>query len=143
MVQKAIQDASGGKVNVNLDNGNNGLSIKGSDGTAIISNASAKPNSVPSDLPSVDGAKDFGWFGSAEGGMFAYSAANADYKAVCAQQIDLLTKAGWAKSDAYAMDVEKLMIRSMEKTGFTLSLSCSTDDDGKTAVTMTKSKNNS
>lgn len=140
---KALETASGGAVKVDTSNG--GVTIKGSDGSVAMGGGSSRPESAPSDMPNVAGAKNFTWFGSSGSGMFAYELPGNDYKKACTDQIDLLLKAGWQKSDAYEMDVEKVMTKVMEKPGFSLSVTCSDNtDEGsteyKSSVVLNKTK---
>lgn len=121
------------------------VDVKGQDGSPAIGGGSSRPESAPADLPSVEGAVNFTWINLSGSGVLAYEVPGNDYKKVCAGQIDLLLKAGWQKSDAYEMDVEKLMIKFMSKLGFALSITCadSTDEgstDFKTGVTLNTSK---
>lgn len=140
--EKMIENATGSKVAINNSNGS--VNIKTKDGTASMGGGNTRPDSVSADLPSIDGAKDFSWFGSTDGGMFAYNVESADYKAVCTQEMDLLAKAGWKKNDSYSLDVDKMMTRSFEMPGFSLSATCSLDSNEgeapKVGVVLTKSK---
>lgn len=144
--KRAIEAASGGKVNVDLNN-NGSFKVKGKDGSAVeVGGGSARPDSAPADLPSLPGAKNFSWLGGAGSGMLAYSLDGNEYKKACADQINLLTQAGWVKSDGYEVDVEKMMSKNFAKSGFNLSLTCSdsTDDNSanyKTGIVLTTSKN--
>lgn len=141
--EKVLETASGGNVKIDSEDGS--VAFKGADGSVVVGGGSSRPESAPEDLPSVAGAKDFTWLGGAGSGMFAYDVAGNDYKKVCADQIDLLLKAGWQKSDEYEVAVEKMMTKSMTRPEAALSITCadSTDDgstDYKVGIVLNKTK---
>ncbi|MDO8626323.1 MAG: hypothetical protein Q7K39_02600 [Candidatus Magasanikbacteria bacterium] len=121
--EKAIEKASGNKVDFNTD-GQGNVTIKGKDGSLSVGGNNSRPESAPADLPSTPSAKNFFWVGSSGSGLFSYEVESNDYKAVCAAQLELLAKAGWEKSDSYEMDVEKVMIRSFTKSDAGLTVTC-------------------
>lgn len=144
ITEKALEKASGNKVKVDL-NSDGGVTVKGKEGSLSVGGNGSRPESAPEDLPSVQGAKNFFWLGSSGSGMFSYEVSSNDFKAICAAQLDLLAKAGWQKSDAYEMDVEKMMSKSLAKPDFALSITCSdsTDDgstDYKVGIVLNKNK---
>lgn len=160
-MEKAIETSTGGQVKMDTNNGQMNIKTKdgdvkidtsadggtmkitSNDGETVFGAGDTRPASAPSDLPNLNGAKDFSWMGGKDGGMFSYTIPGTDYKAVCSQQIDLLTKAGWSLNNDYSIDVDKNMTRSLDISGFNLSLSCETSDDVTVGVGMIKSQKSS
>lgn len=142
VTEKVVESSTGNKVDLDLDGDNGSISIKGKNGaTFIAGGGSERPESVPADMPSVTGAKNFSWLGSQDGGMFGYELdKGANYKTVCKEQMELLAKAGWSADDSFAMDVEEMMSRTMENAIAKMSINCSMNDDGVVAVALVKSK---
>lgn len=162
IAEKAIEAASGGKVNIdsnggkvaiktddgdvnlNTNNTDGTVTIKTKDGTASYGGGKNRPAEVAPDMPSLDGASDFSWAGSAEGGMLGFQVASTDYKDVCTQEIALLQKNGWTLSDKFSMEVENSTTKTLEVGQSTMTLSCSADSDGrKVEVVMVKAKKTS
>jgi hypothetical protein len=139
IAEKAIEGATGGSMQVNRDTGD--IKIKTPEGEAVFGGGDTRPASVPEDLSSLDGAIDFSWAGSQAEGMFSFTVKDVDYKKACETEIGLLTAKGWALDDQTLMEFEGMTNRSLAKEGFSLSLNCSADKEGKkVTVVMIKSK---
>ena len=67
-----------------------------------------------------------------------------DYKALCDQEIGLIKAAGWAESkNGFNMEIGGTKTTMYEKTGFTMTISCSNDGESKeTAIILTKTVGN-
>lgn len=149
LAEKEIESLSGGDVKVNIDSDKGTSTITGKDGSTITTGGGdSRPKSAPEDLPNLPNASNFSWVNISGSGMLGYEILNDnDYVKACADQLALLTKAGWTKSDSYEMDVDKYMTRSMEKPGFALTVTCadSTEDgssEKKTGITLNTAKSN-
>ena len=142
MAEGIVNQATNGQVKID-DKGNGNMTIKTKDGEANIGGGSQRPDSAPADMPSLAGAKDFGWFGSKDQGILTFTVDSGSYKDVWKQMDGQLTASGWAVDDSgFNMEVESSKTTMYKKTGFMLSLTCATDDAGKvTSVTMSKSAN--
>ena len=162
VAEKMIENASGGNVNIQNNgasftfkdpktgevvsmNGSKdgGLNIQTKDGSAqIVGGAGGRPDSVPAQLPNPNGATDFAWFGSADGGMFSFKLSASDYKTACTNQLALLDKAGWKLKTDFSMEYDKTITKSLENANSTLALTCSGNDDGTVNIQMIKGKKN-
>lgn len=141
MAEGAINQATGGKVTMTDSNGN--FVIKDDEGNeATIGGGDQRPSTVPADMPSLPGAKDFGWFGGKDGGIFTFTTATADYKTACDQMVTMVKAAGWAEDETgFNMEVEGSKTTLYKKTGYALTLTCATSEGDKmTSITQTKSK---
>lgn len=144
MTEKALESASGGKVNVDL-NSDGGVNIKGKDGSMAVGGGGSRPESAPADLPNIPAAKNFFWMGTSGNGIFSFEVGDKDYRAVCTAELELLAKAGWQKSDSYEMDIEKVMIRTLVKPDYSLTVTCGDNtEEGSTdyniSVALNKAK---
>lgn len=157
VAEKAIENATGGKVNIDSDGGmtiktkdgsmqissddqNGSIKINSNEGEAVLGGGSTRPDSATADLPSLPGAVDFSWIGSKDSGMLSF-AVNGDYKTVCNQELVLLTGAGWKLSDEFVMELDGSIVKSLEMPGFSLSLQCATNEEQKNStVVLVKSK---
>ncbi|MDO8617991.1 MAG: hypothetical protein Q7N87_03870 [Candidatus Uhrbacteria bacterium] len=144
LTEKALEKASGGAVKVDMNNKDGGVTITGKEGTFAMGGGGSRPESAPEDLPNAEGAKNFTWIGSTGSGLFSYEVADNDYRKVCKSQIELLLKAGWEKSDAYEMDVEKALTKTFVKPGFGLMVTCGDNTEENStnyivSVTLNKS----
>lgn len=157
IAETAIEQATGGKVKIDTAGGNvniktpegdmqvntsgDSVKISGADGEAVFGGGDTRPESVAQDLPSVDGATGFGWAGSKDGGMLSFSLQGTDYKAACIKEIELLGGSGWKIKEDFVMEFEGMTSRTLEKDGFTASVSCSAEKaDDKVSVIIIKSK---
>lgn len=141
MTEGAINQATGGKVSMSDQNGN--ITIKDNEGNeATIGGGDQRPSTVPADMPSLPSAKDFGWFGGKDGGLFTFTVASGDYKAACDQMITMVKAAGWTEDETgFNMEVEGSKTTLYKKTGYALTLTCATSEGDKmTSITQTKSK---
>ncbi len=144
VASSVVNQATGGKVSMSDQNGN--ITVKDNQGNvANIGGGAQRPSSVPSDLPSLPGATTYGWFGSSQGGIFSFSVANPDYNAVCDQMVTMIKASGWSDNpNGFNMEVQGTKSTMYQKTGFALTLACSSDNNGKvTQVTLAKSQDTS
>lgn len=103
-----------------------------------------RPGSAPDDLPNVDGGRNFGWLSIAGNDVLSYEVGGADYRAVCAAQMDLLIGAGWKVSDSgYEMDVDGAMVKTLEKPGFIVMITCGANSDEGAPPTVSVALNRS
>ncbi len=56
--------------------------------------------------------------------VLSYEISGMEYRTVCNDQIDLLTKAGWEVSAGFEMDVDGAMIKTLQKNGYALTVTC-------------------
>lgn len=163
VAEKMLEGASGGKIDVKADgtsftfkdpktgavvnmSGDNkgGFSINSSNGTEqMVGGASVRPDAVPANLPSIDGAADFGWYGANGNGMFSFQVSGTDYKTACNTELDLLAKAGWTLKTDFSMEFGKSISKSLENGDTELSLTCSGNDNGTVVVQLVTSKKSS
>jgi hypothetical protein len=139
VVSGIVNKATNGQVSMNENNGN--LTVKDNKGNvANIGGGDQRPDSVPADMPSLPGATAFGWFGSAQGGVFTFNVASGDYASACAQMVTLVNAAGWTvNSNGLNMEVSGTKTTFYQKANDTLTLTCSAGSDGKsTEVTLSK-----
>jgi hypothetical protein len=158
IAEKAIEGATGGSMQVNTETGEmkiktpeGEVKVTGNDdqymittpeGEAVFGGGDTRPASVQDDLPNLEGAADFSWAGSQEGGMFSFTVKGIDHKQTCESEIGLLEGKGWKLDEETLMEFEGMMNRSLAKEGYSLSLSCSADKEENTVtVVMIKSKN--
>jgi len=158
IAEKAIEGATGGSMQVNTETGDmkiktpegevnvsgkdNQFKVTTPEGEAVFGGGETRPASVPEDLPNLEGAVDFSWAGSADGGMFSFMVKGLEHKAACEKEISLLSGKGWKLNEETLMEFEGMMNRTLEKEGYSLSLSCSADKGkGTVTVVMIKSKN--
>lgn len=112
------------------------------EGDAVFGGGDTRPASVQEDLPNIEGATEFSWAGSKDGGMFSFTVKGIDQKQVCESEIGLLAGKGWTMDEKTLMDFEGMMSRSLIKESYTLSLNCSSDKEaGKVTVVLIKGKN--
>lgn len=157
VTEKLLENASGGKVQIDTNSGSmniktdqgdvkltsdgNNMVIKGSNGEAMFGGGDARPAGVSADLPNLEGAKEYAWIGSTEGGMFSFNVPGTDYKAACTNEMNLLTSAGWVSNDKVIMDFGTSMTRMMDKGDFNVNVSCSSAETDKvTSVILVESK---
>lgn len=149
LIEKEIEALSGGDIKVSIDSDEGTSSITGKDGSTITTGeGNSRPAGVPEDLPNISGASNFSWFNISGSGVFSYEILNDnDYNKACTDQMALLNKAGWTRSDSYEMDVDKAMIRSFAKPGYTLMVTCSDNteegsSEKKISITLNTGKTN-
>jgi hypothetical protein len=136
-----VNQATGGKVSMNEQGGN--ITFKDNQGNvAQIGGGDQRPSSVPEDMPSLPGAKSFGWFGSKDGGIFNFTVASADYKTSCDQMVTMVKASGWTESKSgFTMEIEGTKTTTYDKPGYSLTLTCASSSDSKeTNITLTKGK---
>lgn len=141
VVETAVNSATGGKVNIDEKNGS--MTFKDDQGnTAQIGGGKQRPTSTPADMPSLPNATGYAWIAAAEGGFLSFMVPGSDSNATCDQELVLVKAAGWADAKSgFNMQIGNTKTSTYEKAGFTLVLSCASDDDAKeVAVTLTKSK---
>lgn len=160
IAEKGLEAVTGGSMQ--LDTGSGDIKIKtpegemkltGKDdqftittpeGDAVFGGGDTRPASVEEDLPNIEGAMEFSWAGSKDGGMFSFTVKGIDQKQACESEIGLLSGKGWTIDEKTVMDFEGMMSRSLMKAGYTLSLNCSADkEDGKVTVVLIKGKSTS
>lgn len=67
--------------------------------------------------------------------MFSFEVTGKEYRAVCAEQIALLGTAGWQlSSDGYEMDVDGALVKTLEKPGYTLMITCGDNTEEGAAI---------
>jgi outer membrane murein-binding lipoprotein Lpp len=157
IAETAVEQATGGKAKIDVSGGNvsiktaegemkvntsdDSFTMQGPEGEAVFGGGDTRPSSVDQDLPNVEGATEFGWAGSKEGGMLSFSVSGIDHKVVCAKEIELLGNNGWKLKDDFVMEFEGMTSRTLEKDEFTVSVSCSAEkEDNKVSVVVIKSK---
>lgn len=139
MAEGAINQATGGKVSMSEKDGN--ITFKDNEGNeAVMGGGDKRPASVPADMPSLPGANGFAWIGAKDAGLLTFSVAT-EFKTACDQMVVLLQGSGWAESKSgFNMEVEGTKTTMYEKTGYALTLTCSTNESDKmTLITLTKS----
>lgn len=160
IAETAIENASGGQVKIDSNSGklniktekgdvsmdvNNtkdGITINSSEGSLNFSGGDTRPANVPSDLPNVEGATGFQWYGTNEGGGLSYTLATADFKDVCGKQGALLTAAGWVAKQDVSMSYGTTMVQGYEKGGDAVTATClGNTEEAKTTVMLSKAKN--
>lgn len=135
LAENMLGQALGGDVTLD-DSGN--VSIKTKDGEATLSGGEERPKSVPDDLPSLPGGKDYSWMGSQEGGLFAYTMTDGDFVEVCDDQIALMKAAGWQeKKESFTFEMEGSVNKSFYKTGLIGSMNCN-QGDGEISLLLSK-----
>lgn len=134
IAKQMVNQATGGKVDMNANNGN--LTFKDNKGNvANINGGGQRPENAPVDLPSLPGATSYGWFGGPTGGIFTFTITNGDFKTACAQMVTLVKAAGWADDPkGFNMEVDNSKVAMYKKTGYSLTLSCAGETDGKTST---------
>lgn len=159
IAETAIENASGGQVKMDSNNGKlniktdkgdvtmdmnttgDGINIKTSEGNVSFSGGDKRPVAAPADLPNLEGATSFGWYGSADEGALSYVLKTVDYKDVCSKQGALLTAAGWAEKKDVSMQFGDTLTQAYDKSGETVTVMCiGSKDVGETSVMMTKGK---
>lgn len=120
---------------VNDDGGEDAVNapIEERDG-AEVKTGGSRPGSAPDDLPNVAGAGNFGWLSVGGSDMFSYEVDGDDYRAVCEKQMELLRAAGWQASDAYEMDVAGALIKTLEKPGYAVMVTCGDNSDEGSSI---------
>lgn len=114
-------------------------------GMNVGADAAVRPGSVPEDMPNIAGAKNFGWLSIAGNDMFSFEVTGQAYRDVCADEIALLTNAGWRVStDGYEMDVDGALVKTLENPGYTLIITCGDNtEEGSTVTTISVALNRS
>ncbi len=157
IAQKAVEGATGGNVKINagtnelniqtpegvmkVNKDNNQVTLQTTQGEAVFGSGDTRPGSVQDDMPNLDGAKEFSWAGSKDGGMLSFSVPGTDHKQACDQEIGLLVAKGWTLNKEVLMEFEGMTTRTLENNDYSLSLSCSADkDNNKVSVLLIKSK---
>jgi hypothetical protein len=159
IAETAIESASGGQVKLDSNNGKinlktedgdvsmdlnstgDGVNIKTNEGNISFTGGDTRPAGVPADLPTLDGATSFGWYGSGEEGALSYVMKTVDYLDVCTKQVALLTTAGWVEKKDTSMQFGDTLTKVYDKAGNTLSVMCvGSKDVGETSIVMTKAK---
>jgi|GEM_PF-2904047 len=144
MTEGVVNQATGGKVKLSDQNGN--MTITDNEGNvAQVGGGDQRPASVPSDIPSLPGAKSYGWFGSNKGGLFSFTLENADYKTACDQMVALVKAQGWAEnSNGFNMEMEGSKTTMYQKPGYAMTLTCAGDASSKeVSISLTKSVDDS
>lgn len=159
IAETAIENASGGQVKMDSNNGKlniqtekgnvtmdlnttgDGINIKTSEGDVSFTGGDKRPAGVPADLPSPDEASGFSWYGSSEGGVLSFSLKTVDYMDVCDRQSALLTAAGWVEKKDVSMQFGETLTKAYDKSSDTVTVMCiGNKDEGQTSVMMTMGK---
>ena len=143
VAETAVNQATGGKVSV--DSGAGTMTLKDDKGNvAQIGGGTDRPASAPVDMPSLPGATGYSWIGAKEGGYLSFTVPGTDYKALCDNETTLIKAAGWADSkNGFNMEIGGTKTTMYEKTGFTMTISCSNDGESKdTVFVLTKTAGN-
>lgn len=102
---------------------------------------SDRPSGVPNDLPNLPNGSNFSWAASGKNtGTFIFAVKETDPASVCNEELDPLANAGWSFKSDQSLEYTNAVIRIMKKTGFTLSVTCSTDEAaGRVNLILVKS----
>lgn len=135
MAEGVVNQATGGKVTMDEKNGGN-ITFKDNEGNeATIGGGDKRPESAPADMPSLAGAKSYGWFGGKDGGVFSFTVMNADFKTSCDQEIAAVEAAGWAKDEkGLSMEFSGSKTLVYKKPGSTLTVTCSQSEGSNDVV---------
>lgn len=141
VAETAVNQATGGKVNI--DNQNGSVTFKDKDGnTAQMGAGTTRPASAPADMPSLPNARNFAWVGTATTGALTFMVSSTDNNATCDQMVALVKAQGWGETaDGYNAEFAGLKTIAYVKPGFLMALTCAASTDGQeTNVMLSKNK---
>ncbi len=95
-VGKITEKETGKEVTIEGD-GNSGT-VTTSDGEVYQGNSNQKPNDLPTDLPIVEGGKDYLYIKAANNVTLGFSLESKEPAKICSDQNAMLVAAGWTKS---------------------------------------------
>ena len=131
VVQQAVNQASGGKASVNLDNNN--VIYKDQNGTVQYGDSVTLPADFPKEIPIYAGTKVFSTAQS-NGDTYLTLQSTDKIADVLAWYKSQLEGAGWTSTDSF--DSQGTSARIYEKNGDKMTLTLSTPSDNSTMIAI-------
>jgi hypothetical protein len=141
VIENQVKKESGKDVNVDLENG--GMTVTDAEGNkSFTMGENVKiPSDFPSDIPIYTPSTPKSVMQSAEeGSVFLMLQTDAPSDVVQEWYKTEAAKKGWKKTASLEMG-EGNYVLSFEQNGAKFSVTIATSEDGKTAITLTRSKN--
>lgn len=134
--ENAIEAASGGKADVDIDGDNTKVTVQTAEGTATMSSGGdvALPADFPSDVAMADDRKVVSLFTAEGATALSYTTAGALAEVVAAQS-DTMKGNGWTQSMSLDAD-NKSSMRAYSKEGRDVVLAYTADDAGQVTVSV-------